>query len=268
MVRKAKTPKQGELKAAGDKPIKAKKKTGVPLWITIVVGSFFCCGGMIVFTLIGQQLGFIPDSAERTLTKEVQMAMTETELFLNPPTDTITPSVTPSPTITHTPSITPSATVTPTASTTNTPAPLPTSRPSATAQPPTAAPAQTYYVTGEYARIRNCSTTDCEQVNLISNGQTVQVVGEVQGEFANGSSLWYLLADGNYVHSSTVSDTAPVQAQSNNTSSSGTGSGGGSGGFTNAPGNCATAVAAGLTAQQAAQAGLDRDNDGVACYGD
>lgn len=50
--------------------------------------------------------------------------------------------------------------------------------------------------------------------------------------------------------------------------SGGNGSGGGSGGFTNAPGNCATAVASGMTAEQAAAAGLDRDGDGVACYGD
>lgn len=35
------------------------------------------------------------------------------------------------------------------------------------------------------------------------------------------------------------------------------------------PGNCATAVAAGLTAEQASQwKHLDRDKDGVACYGD
>lgn len=34
------------------------------------------------------------------------------------------------------------------------------------------------------------------------------------------------------------------------------------------PGNCPTAVAMGLTAREAAQFGLDRDNDGVACYGD
>ena len=35
------------------------------------------------------------------------------------------------------------------------------------------------------------------------------------------------------------------------------------------PGNCSTAVAMGLTAQQAAQwPHLDRDSDGVACYGD
>lgn len=35
------------------------------------------------------------------------------------------------------------------------------------------------------------------------------------------------------------------------------------------PGNCATAVAMGLSAQEAAQwAHLDRDGDGVACYGD
>ncbi len=35
------------------------------------------------------------------------------------------------------------------------------------------------------------------------------------------------------------------------------------------PGNCTTAVAMGLTARQAAQYDrLDRDKDGVACYGD
>ncbi|MGB1285000.1 MAG: excalibur calcium-binding domain-containing protein [Aggregatilineales bacterium] len=35
------------------------------------------------------------------------------------------------------------------------------------------------------------------------------------------------------------------------------------------PGNCSTAVAMGISAQQAAQwSHLDRDNDGVACYGD
>lgn len=34
------------------------------------------------------------------------------------------------------------------------------------------------------------------------------------------------------------------------------------------PKNCKTAVAQGLTAQQSAAEGLDRDQDGVACYGD
>lgn len=34
------------------------------------------------------------------------------------------------------------------------------------------------------------------------------------------------------------------------------------------PKNCKTAVAAGMSAQQASAAGLDRDKDGVACYGD
>jgi hypothetical protein len=50
----------------------------------------------------------------------------------------------------------------------------------------------------------------------------------------------------------------PVQAQSSGGSSSSA-----------RPGNCSTAVAMGLSAQQAAQwPHLDRDGDHVACYGD
>lgn len=63
----------------------------------------------------------------------------------------------------------------------------------------------------------------------------------------------------------------PTQAPQlqNNTSNPSRNTGGNSSNTTRRPDNCADAVSMGLTAQQAAQWDhLDRDNDGVACYGD
>jgi hypothetical protein len=138
----------------------------------------------------------------------------------------------------------------------DTPIPLPTNTP---------APIRTFYVVGEYARIRDCASTDCEQVNLISSGQTLQVVEEVTGDTANGSNIWYKLSDGNFVHSSTVSQNPPV-AQSSNVSTSGQAAPA-TGNVQPTPRTCATAKAMGLDEVQAAQhRHLDRDGDGVACY--
>jgi hypothetical protein len=162
------------------------------------------------------------------------------------------------------------------ATTSDTPIPFPTNTPAIAASPQssdtpiplptnTAASIRTFYVVGEYARIRECASTDCEQVNLISRGASIQVVEDVTGDTANGSNVWYRLADGNYVHSSTVSANPP-SAQSSNVSTGGGGSNSAAPQAT--PRNCDEAIAMGLTEQQAGQyPHLDRDGDGVACRG-
>jgi hypothetical protein len=157
-----------------------------------------------------------------------------------------------------------------------------------TLPPATNAPAQTYYVTSA-ANIRPCprTTSDCAFIRQLTSGQTVNVVGQEQGESVNSSTLWYRLDDGNYVHSGVVSLNAPVQAQQ---SGGGTTSSGGGGFATTAPVssgatcdcnsgdtmNCTTH----FTTQSQAQAcfnycmsvvGIDvhkldnPDNDGIAC---
>lgn len=150
----------------------------------------------------------------------------------------------------------------------------------------TPAPARTFYVTGDYARIRECASTDCREVNQLPRGSSIQVVGEVQGDEANNSTLWYVLSDGNYVHSSTVSQTPPVQAQQ---SGGGSTSSGGGGFATNVPTaagvpcscagdtlNCNTASFSSMAAAQACYDycmsqgagdihGLDGNGDGEIC---
>jgi hypothetical protein len=93
--------------------------------------------------------------------------------------------------------------------------------------PPTNASAQTYYVTSA-ANIRPCprTTNDCTFIRQLTSGQTVNVVGQEQGESVNGSTLWYRLDDGNYVHSGVVSLNVPVQAQQSGGGSTSSGGGG------------------------------------------
>lgn len=189
---------------------------------------------------------------------------------------------------------------------TNTDVPQPTAIPTNTDVPPTATVAQvvvptaapvnvvpvasqnnvtsinpvTYYAGANGANLRTCTaTTDsCAKVASIAAGGTVTVNGTLQGDAVSGSTLWYRVAYGSqelYVHSSVVTTSAPV-AQSQpvvsvpvNSSTSNTSSGpaGVASGFV-CPSNCDDARAMGLSAEQAATCpGLDRNHNGVACYG-
>lgn len=104
----------------------------------------------------------------------------------------------------------------------------------------------------------------------------VPVVGETTAEAVRGNTGWYVVnfnGQQAYVHSSLLaagSVSAPAQQESavqqpSNPQPQQQQSGPAS--FT-CPHNCAGAVAMGLSAEQAATCpGLDRDHDGVACYG-
>ena len=208
-------------------------------------------------------------STEVALARAESIANTETEAVYIAGTETAVASITP--TITLTPSDTPVPSDTP----------LP-------------ADGTTLYIASN-SNTWECPETSCDIVRTLPAGTQVTGIEQVKGRFVLGSDQWWK-ADYQgqelYIHSTQVSRTRPIIQQQ---SSDGNIFGGGNtsspiiriapvyqpqqqqSGNTGAPapprqqrpGNCPTAVAMGLTARQAAQwSHLDRDNDGVACYGD
>lgn len=119
-----------------------------------------------------------------------------------------------------------------------------------------------------FANVRQCpQTTDvCPLVATLTGGLLIELNGFVSGQSIDDNPVWYRGIYNNqevYVHSSLV------QAGTLDTNSSTYDE------FDNAPTtlprpqNCEEAVAWEYTPEQAAQwSHLDRDNDGVACYGD
>lgn len=139
--------------------------------------------------------------------------------------------------------------------------------------------------------VRECPGTTCSIVGTVRQGTRLTVNGRADGEAVNsGNRVWYQVQYGDetaFVYSSLLTDRAPApaapttapQVQQNAppaapeqpaqsvqptqpppppAAPAGA-----------RPKNCATAVAMGLNAVQAAQwSHLDRDKDGVACYGD
>jgi hypothetical protein len=130
-----------------------------------------------------------------------------------------------------------------------------------------------YANTGD-VRIRTCpqgGATGCEVIAVLSSGEAITTYGTREGSAYDGSTLWYETVyngrDG-FVHTRLVQNSPPPAPTSVPVVVPNTG---GTGAQTNnvRPDNCADAIAMGLTAQQAGQwSHLDRDNDGVACYGD
>lgn len=132
----------------------------------------------------------------------------------------------------------------------------------------------TYYASGA-ANVRGCARTRCAIVDRLTGGQAVMIVGQVDGEAVNaGNTIWYVMDTGGgargYVYSGLMRLTQPVPAAPPVSGQTGAATPAPQQTASNVrPGNCATAVAMGLTAQQAGQwSHLDRDGDGVACYGD
>lgn len=127
--------------------------------------------------------------------------------------------------------------------------------------------ATTLYAQGA-VNVRSCPETSCERVGTMENGSTAITDGVVDGEGVNaGNRTWYRVTFNGqlgYVYSAYVSFTAPMSANSPQQSVSQPPA---ASGFT-CPSNCDGAKAMGLSAEQAAACGLDRDGDGVACYGD
>jgi hypothetical protein len=132
---------------------------------------------------------------------------------------------------------------------------------------------ETYYAQGN-VNLRSCPKTDCERVGTLSGGATVTVTGVINGdEVEEGNVIWYEVSFGGgsaYVYSSLLSPQPPTprptarpqqQAVQQPPAQPAQPS------FT-CPSNCDGARAMGLSPEQAASCGLDRDGDGVACYGD
>lgn len=147
------------------------------------------------------------------------------------------------------------------------------------AQPPTAAPAQAAATAtmqpmwiSQSANVRSCSALTCDVVEALPAGTMVLMRTYEHGETVSGSDLWYEVLYGNqvvYIHSSLLSEkriqlatAQPVQQALPVASPVQPAAG-------VRPKNCAEAVAMGLSDVEAAQWDhLDRDHDGVACYGD
>lgn len=132
------------------------------------------------------------------------------------------------------------------------------------------------------ANIRECPSTNCAALRTLGAGDTVTLDASAEGQSVNaGNSEWYRVQGGGYVYSSVVSSSRPVIQQPTSPGQPAQPAAPGepaapgqptqppAQGNNQRPGNCATAVAMGLSPQQAAQwPHLDRDKDGVACYGD
>lgn len=188
------------------------------------------------------------------------------------PTVAVLPSVTSTSGPTFTPSLT--ETAAPSVTITDTPAAVAQTAIAATPQPGLAMTMEpeTYYLVSE-TNVRSCPQTDCARLTTLLGGMPITVMGVVNGEEVNERNwIWYLVdyqGETGYVYSERASLTPPTprptsapaqqqQVQSSPVSQP----------QAARPRNCSTAVAMGLSAEQAAAAGLDRDGDGVACYGD
>ena len=121
-------------------------------------------------------------------------------------------------------------------------------------------PATVYAITRTDGRA--CAQLSCEVRTYIPVGVELTVAGVQQGDAVNGNTVWYIViytAREIYVNSSQVSTIRPqpTAAPTSRRSSS-----------LLCPSNCDQARARGMSASAAAACGLDRDHDGVACYGD
>jgi hypothetical protein len=120
-----------------------------------------------------------------------------------------------------------------------------------------------YYAQGT-VNVRACARTDCAVIMQLGNGQSLTIIGMINGEAVEtGNLIWYVADLGGaargYVYSGLMTLSPPPAATSAPSAGDDRGP---------RPGNCSTAVAMGLSAQEAAQwPHLDGDDDGVACYG-
>lgn len=246
-------------------------------------------GGLWVVGTLNPSEETLQRRADQTATAAVLVVVRNTTPTASPSLQPVTPATdvpTLAPSATTRPSDTPasqlsvmatstpqpSATVTPSATITDTVAPLP----SPTLDERVFADL-TIYTTGE-SRLRSCPSTDCDVVDTVGSGIAFQSDYRVYGEdaFGRGESNWYHVQHNGrdaYICAGVVSLSRPATpvpvVQPPPVQRPAVSNPGGSNTTNVRPGNCATAVAMGLSAVEAARwSHLDRDNDGVACYGD
>lgn len=127
------------------------------------------------------------------------------------------------------------------------------------------------YYTTRNANVRSCARSDCDLLGTVNSGTTITVTGTTDGEeVVAGNVLWYQVNYGGqsaYIYSPSLTKNAPVRVVTAVPQQpSGQQPAAPVQGY---PDNCTEAVAMGLTDVQAGQySHLDRDDDGVACYGD
>lgn len=156
---------------------------------------------------------------------------------------------------------------------------------------PTTTPLSYEVINGNGVNARSCPELICEVIVVLAPDTVIEVIETITGATVSGSDVWlvFLVAgERAYTHSSLVSQisTSTPTASPTRPSRPTSTPKGSTSSQTPAqpqqpvqatqtpqqsavrPGNCSTAVAMGLNAQQAAQwSHLDRDGDGVACYG-
>ncbi|MDZ4763958.1 MAG: excalibur calcium-binding domain-containing protein [Chloroflexota bacterium] len=117
-----------------------------------------------------------------------------------------------------------------------------------------------------------CASRTCALVERIDIGGAVIADGMIHGEEIDlNNTLWYRLnlnGSAAYIYTGRVSIQPPTQMPPPSISPEVTASVVPGSAPNICPRNCTEAVAWGLSAYQAAACGLDRDGDGVACYGD
>ena len=158
----------------------------------------------------------------------------------------------------------PSATITDTPQPAATQAGQPTSAGTPSFGEVTPRPPASYYVRS-VVNARICPDTTCQSLGKYQQGQYITVDGDIRGGIFQGDNLWYRTSfngqTGYVVASLLLEGDLVAQPQSQVQAATPTP------GFL-IPENCSTAVAEGLSPQQAAQyPGLDRNGNGVACYG-
>lgn len=260
----------------GNMTVKEDKGTGCRRWLRIVGGlSLFLCICSTVFSLyitwdaaqfgptrtIQAQTQVVLDIYESETQAVLDVYASETQsIFDSYASETAIPTATAAAATGAAQTATATLwTRTPTPVPTNTRPPRPTSVPDVNISEYTYSSIGNFYALTQGVRGRSCPFLDCEVVIVLDFREGYRIVGSTNdGNSVNGDTLWFVgdLDSGHvFFHSSLISRNRPADPNAPAPS--------------RRPSNCAEAIQMGLSAQQAAQwSHLDRDNDGVACYGD
>lgn len=235
------------------------EKKGRPWWQWGVI----VFAGLWVVGIIGQTLGVIPDAQERSATQTATALVALATSQQGTAAAALTAAALPTAT----------ATAQPTATQTVGPTLTPTDEPPTNTPAPTATPVG-YMRAEDYGDAWPLTVPDgivsCEPVSRVlftSGGKVYAINGTAMSQ-----NKWLDIRDTIWRDNPTgltpKVDINPV-IELGLSLCNGTGNDTDSGSATIRPDNCSTAVAMGLSAQQAGQwSHLDRDGDGVACYGD
>ncbi len=147
----------------------------------LIVGALIALVGCSLLVVLGTAVGILPDTAATKTVEAQNKAATAAILAL-------TPSDTPLPTDTLTATSTPTATFTPTITFTPSKTPIPSRTPRPTFTYTPTYPPQTRYVTANTVNVRLCAGTECEVVGQVEFGESLVVTGQ---KAAPDGEVWY-----------------------------------------------------------------------------